>query len=146
MYAHVHPSRAWHVHCVCAQVPGQIVVWQDQPLAAVFFVNRGIVQLSRVGADADARPRAAIGEYDNFGIEDWLRGVSRGRQPRVKLTARALTYCDVRAPLGTQTRTAEPPPTIPCPHPLLPSLALTPSHHPLPSHPPTIPSYHPLHR
>ena len=77
-------------------VPGQVVVYQDQPLTAVYFINRGVVQLSRhdrrTGED---RSGLSLGEFDNFGIEDWQRGVDRKRPPRVRSSARAQTYCDV---------------------------------------------------
>jgi hypothetical protein len=71
-------------------VPAQLIVFEGHPLTAVFFINRGLVQLLE-----RAQPIGTLRDNENFGLDDYLSAVELNEPPTVSFTAKAVGYCDV---------------------------------------------------
>lgn len=71
-------------------VPMQLIVTEGHVLTSVYFINRGLVQLIQSGEQI-----GALSDADNFGLEDYRISASTGDPAIVKVTAKAVTYCDV---------------------------------------------------
>ena len=69
---------------------GQLIVFEGHPLTAVYFINRGYVQLMQ-----RMHPVGTLRDNDNFGLDDYVLALDEAREPTVSLTARAVGYCDV---------------------------------------------------
>ena len=71
-------------------VPGQLIVFEGHPLMAVYFINRGLVQLLQ-----RMRPIGALRDNENFGLDDYAVSLDEGKEPMNSCTAKAVGYCDV---------------------------------------------------
>ena len=71
-------------------VPGQLIVFEGNPLTAIYFINRGLVQLLE-----RTMPVGTLRDNDSFGLDDYTIGQQTGKSPVVGMTAKALGYCDV---------------------------------------------------
>ena len=72
--------------------PGQVLVDEGQPLRAIYFINKGVIQLlSRMGTDDEEFVGEKV-QYENFGIEFFEK---QGPNKLVTYSARAVTYADV---------------------------------------------------
>jgi len=75
-------------------VPGQTIIVQGHALRAVYFINKGMVQLWESGTLV-----ATLRDNDNFGLDDYrdlaMQTGDAISAPSVVYTCRALTYCDV---------------------------------------------------
>jgi len=71
-------------------VPGELVVREGMPLEHIYFLNRGLLQLTQRG-----QPHGTLGNNDNLGADDYLAACLQ-ESARVSVrTAKAITYCDV---------------------------------------------------
>jgi len=71
-------------------VPGQLIVFEGHSLTEVYFINRGHVQLLERTINM-----GMLRDNDNFGLDDFLQSCIAAKPPVVRLTAKAVTYCDV---------------------------------------------------
>ena len=71
-------------------VPAQLIVFEGHPLTAVYFINRGLVQLL-----ARMQPIALLRDNENFGFDDFIGTLDSGKPAVVQLTAKAVGYCDL---------------------------------------------------
>jgi CRP-like cAMP-binding protein len=71
-------------------VPGQLICFEGHSLTEVYFINRGHVQLLERTINL-----GMLRDNDNFGLDDFLSSCLSGKPPVVRLTAKAITYCDV---------------------------------------------------
>jgi len=71
-------------------VPGQLIVFEGHSLSEVYFINRGHVQLLERTINM-----GMLRDNDNFGLDDFLQSCIAAKPPVVRLTAKAVTYCDV---------------------------------------------------
>ena len=70
-------------------VPGQPICFEGQTLQAVYFINRGLVQLF-----LKTHLAGTLRDYDSFGLDDFVESLNE-ETFTVRLTARAVGYCDV---------------------------------------------------
>ena len=71
-------------------VPGQLIVFEGTPLTTIFFINRGLVQLLE-----RTQSVGSLRDGDNFGLGDFVTAYHAGVPPTVRLTVKAVGYCDV---------------------------------------------------
>jgi hypothetical protein len=71
-------------------VPGQLICFEGHSLTEVYFINRGHVQLLERTINL-----GIVRDNDNFGLDDFMVSCLSGKPPVVRLTAKAITYCDV---------------------------------------------------
>jgi len=74
-------------------VPGQMIIVEQQPLTAIYFINKGMVQLIKAGEPQGTLLR----DNDNLGAEDYMEAAVAGQADDAinRLSARAVTYCDM---------------------------------------------------
>jgi len=76
--------------------PRQQIYLEGEPLTQVYFINRGLVQLTRKGEAI-----GMLGNNENFGLDDYVRACEAHgshflREPaQTSHSARTMTYCDV---------------------------------------------------
>ena len=67
-------------------VPGQPICFEGQTLQAVYFINRGLVQLF-----LKTHLAGTLRDYDSFGLDDFVESLNE-ETFTVRLTARAVGY------------------------------------------------------
>ena len=76
--------------------PRQQVYLEGQPLTQVYFINRGLVQLTRKGEAI-----GMLGNNESFGLDDYVRACEAhgshflGEPAQTSHSAKTMTYCDV---------------------------------------------------
>ena len=85
----------------CVFVPGQLLVFEGHSLHAVYFINRGHIQLLERTVHV-----ALLRDHDNFGIDDFMLGYTTNKPAIVRCTAKSITYCDVMTLSEEQLREA----------------------------------------
>ena len=63
---------------------------QGQHLTAVYFVNKGLVQMSTHDG-----MQSTLTNTENFGLDDYYAGCVAHATPQVSRSAKAITYCDL---------------------------------------------------
>jgi len=71
-------------------VPAQLIVFEGHPLASIYFINRGLVQLLE-----RMQPTGLLRDNENFGIDDYVQSLATSKPPVWHITAKAVGYCDV---------------------------------------------------
>ena len=71
-------------------IPSQMITRQGALVKAVYFINRGIVQISTHDS-----MQPTLTNTDNFGFDDFFAGCVAKTKPQVSQTAQAVTYCDL---------------------------------------------------
>merc|ERR1711907_218963 len=62
-------------------VPGQLIVFEGHPLTAIYFINRGLVQLLE-----RTIPVGTLRDNDSFGLDDYTSAQQIGKPPVVGMT------------------------------------------------------------
>lgn len=72
-------------------VPGQVIVVSGQLLTAIYFINKGMVQLT------NAAEQMMLRDNDNIGSEDYVASALAGEEDSAvyRTSAAAVTYCDM---------------------------------------------------
>jgi len=84
-------------------VPAQVIVVESTPLLSIYFINKGMVMLSK-----DNVSGTSLKDNENWGVDDYLDSCMEG-DPDTAVngnSARAVTYCDVMS-LSTERMSEE---------------------------------------